>query len=62
MIKSAANTERYYEEVLRNMNELLILLKENNIMLKELATTLREDHKVNIGIHDNIRKIKFNTQ
>jgi hypothetical protein len=55
-------TARYYDEVLRNLNELLILLTENNIMLKQLITTQREDHETNIGIHDNLRKIRFSTQ
>lgn len=62
MTKTAEKTERYYEEVLRNMNELLVVLKDNNILLRELIKTQSEDHQTNIGIHDNVRKLRFNTQ
>lgn len=58
---SIDNTGWYYE-VLRNLNELLVVLKENNIMLKELVSIIHEDHKTNLDISDNVKKIKFNTQ
>jgi hypothetical protein len=56
------NTARYYEEVLRNLADLMSLLREDNMMMSELLKAMRQAHQVNIGIHENIRKIKFNTQ
>jgi hypothetical protein len=45
---------RYYEEVLRLLNEILVTLKENNTMLKE--------HNRTVGsIDDRVRKIGVNT-
>jgi hypothetical protein len=62
MKKHVEKSALYYEEVLRNLSELLVVLKDNNIMLRELVNTMREDHQINLGIHDNVRKLRFNTQ
>ena len=45
---------RYYEEVLRLMNELVVLLKENNNMLLQHNKTIEE-------LNDRVRKISINT-
>jgi hypothetical protein len=45
---------RYYQEVLRLMNEMVVLLKENNTMLKQHARTVEE-------LNDRVRKIGINT-
>lgn len=45
---------RYYQEVLRLMNEMVVLLKENNMMLKQHARTVEE-------LNDRVRKIGINT-
>jgi hypothetical protein len=52
---SSDNTTRYYEEVLRMLGEIHSMLKENNEILKQ-------DHSVNRGIFENVRKLRFNTQ
>ncbi len=43
-MKEPDNQQRYYE-VLRNLNELLVLLRGNNIMQRELLATQRADHE-----------------
>ena len=45
---------RYYEEVLRLMNELVVLLKENNNMLLQHNKTIEE-------LNERVRKISINT-
>ena len=45
---------RYYEEVLRLMNEMVVLLRENNTMLKEHNGTIAQ-------LYDMVRKININT-
>ncbi|HEX2557897.1 MAG TPA: hypothetical protein VHK86_06210 [Nitrososphaera sp.] len=45
---------RYYEEVLRLLNEIMVTLKENNAMLRE--------HNRTVGsIDERVRKIGVNT-
>ena len=45
---------RYYEEVLRLMNEMVVLLKENNNMLMQHNKTIDE-------LNERVRKISINT-
>jgi hypothetical protein len=45
---------RYYEEVLRLMNEMVVLLKENNNMLLQHNKTIDE-------LNERVRKISINT-
>jgi hypothetical protein len=45
---------RYYQEVLRLMNEMVVLLRENNTMLKQHARTVEE-------LNERVRKIGINT-
>jgi len=46
--------ERYYEEVVRLMNEMVGLLKENNTTLKQHTMTVDE-------LNERVRKIGINT-
>jgi hypothetical protein len=62
MPQNVYDTARYYEEIVRILNEILGLIKQNNVIIKELAITQRDGHKINIGIADEVRKIRFNTQ
>ena len=55
MEQSSDKTARYYEEVLRMLGEIHAMLKENNELLKQ-------DHSINKGIFENVRKLRFNTQ
>lgn len=75
-MKAWDRQSRYYEDMIRLIGEELMLvhqnntmlnevhavLKENNLMLKKLIDIQVKDHKTNLDISDNIRKIKFNTQ
>ena len=45
---------RYYEEVLRLMNEMVVLLRGNNAMLKLHNRTVEE-------LNERVRKISVNT-
>ncbi|HKU49248.1 MAG TPA: hypothetical protein VJP79_04810 [Nitrososphaera sp.] len=45
---------RYYEEVVRLMNEIVTQLKENNMMLKQHTRTVEE-------LNDRVRRISINT-
>jgi hypothetical protein len=49
-----ANGARYYEEVIRLMNEMVGLLKENNTMMAQHNRTIGE-------LSDTVRKININT-
>jgi hypothetical protein len=44
----------YYQEVLRLMDEMVMLLRENNTMLKQHARTVEE-------LNERVRKIGVNT-
>jgi hypothetical protein len=46
--------ERYYDEVLRLLNEILATLKENNRMLREHNTVVT-------SIDERVRRIGINT-
>lgn len=45
---------RYYEEILRLLNEILVALKDNNRMLKEHNSVVN-------SIDERVRKIGVNT-
>ena len=45
---------KYYEEVLRLMNEMVGLLKDNNMMQRQHNKTIEE-------LNDRVRKIGINT-
>lgn len=45
---------KYYEEVLRLMNEMVGLLKDNNMIQKQHNKTIEE-------LNDRVRKIGINT-
>jgi hypothetical protein len=49
-----AKAARYYEEVIRLMNEMVVLLKENNTMLRQHDRTVDE-------LNERVRKIGINT-
>ena len=44
----------YYQEVLRLMDEMVMLLRENNTMLRQHARTVEE-------LNERVRKIGVNT-
>lgn len=62
MKKPDEKTAAYYQGVLKSLDELQTLLKDNNEKLNELINTQRTDHQTNVDIQDNLKKIKFNTQ
>jgi hypothetical protein len=45
---------RYYEGVLRSMNEMIGVLRENNSMMKQHVRTVEE-------VNERVRKIGINT-
>lgn len=47
-------TLRYYQEVVRLMNETVVLLKENNTILRQHARTVEE-------LNERVRRIGINT-
>ena len=47
-------SERYYQEVLRLLNEMTALLTENNTILRQHAQTVEE-------LNERVRKIGVNT-
>jgi hypothetical protein len=53
-MKQGGNGDRYYDEVLRLLNEILAELKDNNQMLKE-------NNSVVSSIDERVRKIGVNT-
>jgi hypothetical protein len=54
MQESKDNSVRYYEEVLRKLDDIVALLRENNTMLKEHSRTVET-------INDRVRRIGVNT-
>jgi len=53
-MKSERDAGVYYEEMLRLLNEILAVLKENNEMLREHNTVVN-------SIDDRVRRITVNT-
>ena len=56
-MKRPDTEQRYYKEVLKNMHEILILLKENNMMIRDIATVMQENHKITLALAIALGKV-----